>query len=136
MRVLRVGCRISETNTILRDTGQKKKVALLGTRYTMTEDFYKSRLIDRGFEVYIPDEDDVKIVNDVIFDELCCGIVKDSSRDAYSAIIAKLKDKGAEAVILGCTEIGMLIKQEDSVLPVFDTTVIHAKSAAKFAVLK
>ena len=114
----------------------KKKVALLGTRYTMTEDFYKSRLIDRGFEVYIPDEEDIKIVNDVIFDELCCGIVKDSSRDAYSAIIAKLRDKGAEAVILGCTEIGMLVKQEDSVLPVFDTTVIHAQSAAEYAVLK
>jgi aspartate racemase len=113
----------------------KKKVALLGTRYTMTEDFYKSRLINRDFEVYIPDDDDIKIVNDIIFDELCCGIVKESSRDAYSAIISKLRDKGAEAVILGCTEIGMLIKQEDSVLPVFDTTVIHAQSAAKYAVL-
>ena len=68
-----------------------------------------------------------------MFDELCCGIIKDSSRTAYSEIIGKLKDQGAEAVILGCTEIGMLIHQEDSVLPVFDTTVIHAESAAKFA---
>ena len=113
----------------------KKKVALLGTRYTMTEDFYKSRLVKRGFEVYIPDEEDIRLVNDVIFDELCCGIIKNSSRDAYSAIISKLRDKGAEAVILGCTEIGMLIKQDDSVLPVFDTTVIHAESAARYAVL-
>ena len=111
----------------------KRKVALLGTKYTMTEDFYKSRLIKRGFEVIIPDEDDIKIVNDVIFDELCCGIVKESSREAYSRIITKLKDKGADSVILGCTEIGILIRQEDSVLPIFDTTVIHAESAARFA---
>ncbi|WP_026496756.1 aspartate/glutamate racemase family protein [Butyrivibrio sp. WCD3002] len=111
----------------------KHKVALLGTKYTMTEDFYKSRLIKRGFEVIIPDEDDIKIVNDVIFDELCCGIVKESSREAYSRIITKLKDKGADSVILGCTEIGILIRQEDSVLPIFDTTVIHAESAARFA---
>ena len=111
----------------------KRKVALLGTKYTMTEDFYKSRLIKRGFEVIIPDEDDIRIVNDVIFDELCCGIVKDSSREAYSKIISKLKDKGADSVILGCTEIGILIRQEDSPLPIFDTTVIHAESAARFA---
>lgn len=110
-----------------------QKVALLGTKYTMTEDFYKSRLIKRGFEVLIPDEDDIKIVNDVIFDELCCGIVKESSREAYSRIITKLNDKGADSVILGCTEIGILIRQEDSVLPIFDTTVIHAESAARFA---
>ena len=111
----------------------KRKAALLGTKYTMTEDFYKSRLIKRGFEVLIPDEEDIKTVNDIIFDELCCGVVKDSSRKAYSEIISKLKDKGADSVILGCTEIGILISQEDSVLPVFDTTVIHAESAAKFA---
>ncbi|MCR4591252.1 MAG: aspartate/glutamate racemase family protein [Lachnospiraceae bacterium] len=110
-----------------------KKVALLGTKYTMTEDFYKSRLINRGFEVLIPDEEDIQLVNSVIFDELCKGIIKDSSRKAYSAIISKLKDAGAEGVILGCTEIGMLIKQEDSALPVFDTTEIHAMSAARFA---
>jgi aspartate racemase len=111
-----------------------KKVALLGTKYTMTEDFYKSRLIDRGFEVLIPNEEDIETVNDVIFDELCCGIINEKSRDDYSLIIAKLKAQGAEAVILGCTEIGGLIRQEDSVLPIFDTTVIHAESAARFAV--
>ena len=109
-----------------------KKVALLGTKYTMTEDFYKSRLIDRGFEVLIPDEDDIELVNRVIFDELCKGIIKDSSRSAYSSIIKKLKNDGAEGVILGCTEIGMLIRQEDSVIPVFDTTEIHALSAARY----
>ena len=110
-----------------------KKVALLGTKYTMTEDFYKSRLIDRGFEVLIPDEDDIELVNRVIFDELCKGIVKDDSRSAYASIIEKLKNAGAEGVILGCTEIGMLIRQEDSVIPVFDTTEIHALSAARYA---
>ena len=110
-----------------------RKVALLGTKYTMTGDFYRSRLADRGFEVFIPDGNDIELVNDIIFDELCRGIIKDSSRQAYSEIIKKLKDKGAEGVILGCTEIGMLIKQEDSVLPVFDTTEIHAESAARYA---
>ena len=111
----------------------KRKVALLGTKYTMTEDFYKSRLIQRGFEVLIPEGDDIAVVNNVIFDELCCGVIKDDSRAAYSEIIGKLKARGAEAVILGCTEIGLLISQEDSVLPVFDTTIIHAESAARFA---
>ncbi len=110
-----------------------KKVALLGTKYTMTEDFYKSRLVARGFKVLIPKEDDIRLVNRVIFDELCRGEVNDASRDEFSRIIAGLKAEGAEAVILGCTEIGILVKQKDSVLPVYDTTVIHAKRAAQFA---
>ncbi len=110
-----------------------KKVALLGTRYTMTEDFYRERLKERGFEVLIPDEADMQIVHDVIFDELCHGIIKDDSRKEYARIIADLKEKGAEAVILGCTEIGLLIAPEDSVLPTYDTTIIHAESAARFA---
>ncbi len=108
-----------------------KNVALLGTKYTMTEDFYKSRLIDRGFNVIIPDGEDIDDVNTIIFDELCVGVIKDESRKRYSGIIGKLKDKGAEAVILGCTEIGLLIKQEDSVLPIYDTTEIHALRAAE-----
>ena len=107
-----------------------QKVALLGTKYTMKEDFYKSRLYDRGFEVIIPDDKDIELVNHVIFDELCCGIINEDSRAEFSRIIAEMKEKSAEAVILGCTEIGNLIKQKDSVLPVFDTTVIHAESAA------
>ncbi len=110
-----------------------RKVALLGTKYTMTGDFYKSRLKERGFDVVIPGEEDIELINSVIFDELCKGIVKDSSRQAYAKVIEKLRDNGAEGVILGCTEIGMLVSQKDSVIPVFDTTVIHAKSAAKFA---
>ncbi|MBR3228429.1 MAG: aspartate/glutamate racemase family protein [Erysipelotrichaceae bacterium] len=107
------------------------KVALLGTRYTMTEDFYVSRLKERGFEVLIPEKDDIERVNDIIFNELCLGIIKEGSRKEYSAIIRKLADRGAQAVILGCTEIGLLIKQEDSVIPVYDMTEIHALKAAE-----
>lgn len=107
------------------------KVALLGTKYTMTQDFYKSKLIDRGFEVFIPDEEDIEIVNHVIFDELCVGVINKDSQKKFSEIIGKLKDKGAQAVILGCTEIGLLIREENLVLPIYDTTLIHATKAAE-----
>lgn len=107
------------------------KVALLGTKYSMTQDFYKSKLIYRGFEVFIPDEEDIEIVNHVIFDELCVGVINKDSQKKFSEIIGKLKDKGAQAVILGCTEIGLLIKEENSVLPIYDTTLIHATKAAE-----
>lgn len=109
------------------------KVGLLGTKYTMTQDFYKQKLIDRGIEVVIPDEDDIETVNDIIFHELCVGKVLDESRVRFQEIIKRLQEKGAEGVILGCTEIGLLIHQPDSVLPVFDTTLIHAKKAAEIA---
>lgn len=107
------------------------KVALLGTKYTMTQDFYKSRIIDRGIQVLIPDADDIEIVNNIIYNELCLGIISDKSRKEYQRVINKLKDKGAEGVILGCTEIGLLINEKDSSLPTFDTTKIHATKAAK-----
>ena len=109
------------------------RIALLGTKYTMTQDFYKQRLIDQGFEVLIPEEKDIDPVNRIIFDELCVGEIKDDSRKEYQRIIQDLKDRGAEGVILGCTEIGLLIHQEDSVLPVYDTTLIHAQAAADAA---
>ena len=115
------------------ETAGIRKVALLGTKYTMTQDFYKSRLIDRGFEVLIPDAAGVETVNSVIYEELCLGIIKEESRVRFSQIIAGLKAQGAEAVILGCTEIGLLVQQENSVLPVFDTTEIHALRAAELA---
>ena len=120
------------TAAVLREK-QIKKVALLGTKYTMTQDFYKQKLIDAGIEVLIPGETDVEKVNDVIFGELCLGEIRDDSRAEFSRIIAELASKGAEGVILGCTEIGLLVAQKDSVLPVFDTTVIHAEMAAKMA---
>lgn len=107
-----------------------KKVALLGTKYTMTQDFYKSKLEEGGISVIIPDEQDVEIVNNVIYNELCLGKVLDTSKKKYIEIIEKLSKKGAEGVILGCTEIGLLINQNDTLLPVFDTTKIHAEKAA------
>lgn len=111
-----------------------KKAALLGTKYTMTQDFYKERLIAAGITVMIPEKGDIETVNRVIYDELCLGKVLDASRVEYQKIIEKLKKKGAEGIILGCTEIGMLIKQEDSVLPVFDSTQLHGQAAARKAI--
>ena len=96
----------------------------------MTQDFYKERIIARGIEVIIPEETDVEIVNRIIYEELCLGEIREASKTEYIRIINQLKDEGAEGIILGCTEIGLLIKQEDSSLPVFDTTQIHAKVAA------
>jgi len=113
-----------------------KKVALLGTKYTMTEDFYRDRIEQAGIEVLIPKQEDIEIVNQIIYDELCFGIIKDSSREQYIRIIEELKDSGAEAVILGCTEIGLLVKEKDSPLHVFDTTLIHASVASRKAMEK
>jgi len=110
-----------------------KSVALLGTRYTMTQDFYKQKLIERGFQVLIPGEQDIELVNSVIFNELCLGIIREESRMEFSRIISDLKRRGAEAVILGCTEIGLLVRPIDSVLTTYDTTEIHAKIAAQRA---
>lgn len=109
------------------------KVGLLGTKYTMTQDFYKQKLIDRGIEVIIPDDAEIDVVNDIIFDQLCLGKIKEESRIQFKKIIDNLKGKGADGIILGCTEIGLLIHPSDSSLPVFDTTLIHAKQAAEIA---
>ena len=109
------------------------KVALLGTRYTMTQDFYKDRIQANGIEVLTPEGADIELVHHVIYDELCLGIISETSRKEFARVIDSLKERGAEGVILGCTEIGLLIGQEDSSLPVFDTTVIHAKAAAQKA---
>ncbi len=111
-----------------------KRVGLLGTKYTMTQDFYKEKLFEAGLDVVIPDQAGVEEVNRIIYDELCLGQIEESSKQAYLAIIDDLKNAGAEAVILGCTEIGLLVKQEDTDVPLFDTTAIHAKKAAKVAV--
>ncbi|TKJ39539.1 MAG: aspartate racemase [Planctomycetes bacterium B3_Pla] len=111
-----------------------EKVGLMGTRLTMEEDFYKERLIGRhGLEVMIPDEHERQIVNDVIYSELCRGEVTQSSRDKYGKIMQNLVASGSEGIILGCTEIGLLVDQQDVQVPVFDTTAIHAKSAARYA---
>ena len=108
------------------------KIALLGTQFTMTEDFYKQRLIDAGLQVLIPDADARAEVHRIIYDELCQGQLLDSSRHYYKQVIEDLAEQGAEGVILGCTEIGLIIKQVDSPIPVFDTTAIHAAAAVDF----
>ncbi|BDF71358.1 racemase [Oscillospiraceae bacterium] len=107
-----------------------ERVALLGTRYTMEQDFYQSVLSDSGIEVLIPGEEARARVNAVIFDELCRGVISQDSRRAFLDIIAELAGRGAQGVILGCTEIGLLVRQEDTPVPLFDTTLLHAKRAA------
>ena len=99
----------------------------------MKQDFYKDRLSDREIEVIIPDDVDVDVVNRIIFEELCVGKINEKSRKIFQKIIEKMQEKGAEGVILGCTEIGLLIHQSDVSVPVFDTTVIHAKKAVQIA---
>ncbi len=108
-------------------------VALLGTRYTMEQDFYKSKLIDHGIKVIIPEENDREFINHTIFQELCLGIMNEASRQQLLSICSKLYDQGAQGIILGCTEIGLLINQESVDIPLFDTTLIHAKSAARYS---
>jgi aspartate racemase len=109
-------------------------IALLGTRFTMEENFYRGRLVDRyGLEVTIPSPDQMATVHRVIYDELCAGVIRPDSKQKYADVIQDLVAEGAEGVILGCTEIGLLIKQEDSPVPLFDTTEIHARAAVDYA---
>jgi aspartate racemase len=111
-----------------------KKVGLLGSTFTMEEDFYKGRLEDKyGLGVLIPGEAERQVVHNVIFEELCQGKMKDSSRKQIKAIIHKLINNGAQGVILGCTELPLLVKQKDCSVPLFDTTTIHAKAAVDYA---
>jgi aspartate racemase len=118
-------------NTIVTD--KIKKVALLGTAFTMEQEFYKNRLTDKfGLEVIIPDEADRAVIHDINH-ELCLGIINEDSKKQYLDIIDSLIRKGAEAVILGCTEITMLISQTDCNIPVYDTTRLHAEAAVDFA---
>ncbi|CAD6536869.1 aspartate/glutamate racemase family protein [Paraburkholderia metrosideri] len=122
------------TGTALRAAGIER-VGLLGTRYTMEQAFYTGRLRERyGLETVIPDEAERADVHRIIYDELCHGNVIDASRAVYQRVIESLAARGAQAVILGCTEITLLIAQEDSVLPVFDTTALHAQAAVAWAI--
>ena len=111
-----------------------KNIALLGTKYTMEQDFYKSKLIEKEINVIIPDKNDIEIINKVIYDELCLGIINSNSKKKFLEIVDKLRSKGAEGIILGCTEIGLLIKNEDTDVPLFDTAVIHAEEAAIYSI--
>ncbi|BBM49216.1 aspartate/glutamate racemase family protein [Leptotrichia wadei] len=112
-----------------------KNIALLGTKYTMEQDFYKSKLIEKEINVIIPDKNDIEIINKVIYDELCLGTINSNSKKKFLEIVDKLRSKGAEGIILGCTEIGLLIKNEDTDVPLFDTAVIHAEEAAIYSIL-
>ena len=111
-----------------------KNIALLGTKYTMEQDFYKSKLIEKGINVIIPDKNDIEIINEVIYDELCLGIINSNSKKKFLEIVDKLRNKEAEGIILGCTEIGLLIKNEDTDVPLFDTAIIHAEQAAIYSI--
>ena len=110
------------------------RIALLGTRFTMEEDFYKGRLTrTSGLDVLIPEPDEMATVNRIIYDELCVGKILQDSKAAYAQIMEGLVKKGAQGIILGCTEIGLLVQQPDSTVPLFDTTKIHAEAAVAYA---
>lgn len=109
------------------------KVALLGTAFTMEQDFYKARLQDYGIDVVIPNEADRKIVHSIIYEELCLGVINPDSQQKYIAIVERLIAEGAQGIILGCTEICMLIGELKFSVPLFDTTTIHAKEAVSFS---
>lgn len=111
-----------------------KRVGLLGTRFTMEDDFYRGRLEKKhGLEVMIPEETDRQMIHQVIYYELCDGRLQEESRKKFRTVIEKMAAGGAQGVILGCTEIGLLVKEKDSPLPVFDTTIIHAEAAVEYA---
>lgn len=110
-----------------------KRVGLLGTRFTMEQDFYRERLQSRGIHVLVPDARQRQQIHEIIYNELCLGIVSHASRDSYLAIMAQLHDEGAEGIILGCTEISMLVNQQHTPIALYDTTAIHAQQAVKWA---
>ncbi len=110
------------------------KVGLLGTAFTMEQDFYRGRLKAlHGLEVLVPEAEDRRAVHRIIYAELCAGRIQPASRDVYRGVIRRLAERGAEAVILGCTEITLLVSQEDSPIPVFDTTALHALAAVDWS---
>jgi len=110
-----------------------KKVGLIGTRFAMNKPYYRIGLAKYGIEAVVPDADDQAYISKIIFEELSYGVLKDESRKGYLAIMERLKEKGAQGIILGCTEIPLLIKQEHTKIPVFDTTRIHAEAALQWA---
>ena len=112
----------------------KQTVGLLGTRFTMEQDFYRDRLRKKhGLNVLIPDERERQIIHDILYDELCLGEIKKVSKEKFRSIIENLSSRGAEGVILGCTEIPLLVEQKDYEIPLFDTTELHAKAAVEYA---
>ena len=112
-----------------------QRTALLGTKYTLCKDFYKQKIIDSGIEVLIPDER-IEELDSIIYDELCMGIIREESKQKLLSMIKELKDNGAQSVILGCTELDLLVKQEDLDIPVYDTTLVHGEEAVTIALLQ
>jgi len=112
----------------------KNKIGLMGTKITMEADFYRGRLIEKGLDVIIPSEEDRQFIDHVLMTETGIGIVKEESARRFYAIAQRLVDAGAEGVILGCTEIGMLMQQKHTEIPLFDTTIIHSETAARMAI--
>ncbi|WP_313413055.1 aspartate/glutamate racemase family protein [Stenotrophomonas sp.] len=111
-----------------------RKVGLLGTAFTMEQAFYRDRLQERfGLQVLVPEAEDRRSVHDIIYQELIAGVVRERSRQVYADVIARLVERGAEAIILGCTEIMLLVRPEDSAVPLFDTTALHARAAVDAA---
>lgn len=124
---------VDPTAQALRQAGIRR-VGLLGTRFTMEQDFYRGRMRElHGIDVVVPEQSDRERVHDVIYEELCHGIVREDARAEYQRIVAALAAQGAEGVILGCTEITLLLGQRDVALPVFDTTALHAQAAVTLA---
>ncbi|MDF2988826.1 MAG: ygeA [Eubacterium sp.] len=115
--------------------GEKiNRVGLLGTKFTMEQDFYKGRIFEKyGIEVIIPDEQERQMVHDIIYNELVHGVIKASSRNTYLQVISNLANKGAQGIVLGCTEIPLLVNQQDCEVKLFDTTAIHALAAVELA---
>ena len=109
------------------------RIGLLGTRYTMEQDFYRAKFEEAGIQVMIPEANDREIINQVIFYELCLGNIRQESKAEFIRIVESLAKEGAGAVVLGCTEIGLLIKEEDCSIPVYDTTILHARAAVELA---
>jgi aspartate racemase len=125
---------IADTTADAVKTASLTKVGLLATAYTMEQEFYVGRLREHGLEVSVPNAADRRIVHDVIYDELCRGVIRDASRDEYRRIMRRLADEGAEGILLGCTEIDLLVTQDDSPVPTFDTTLLHAQRAVELSV--
>ncbi len=124
---------VDVTAEAIKAKGQQR-VGLLGTRFTMEQDFYKGRLLAKhGIEVLIPEEPERQLIHDILYDELCMGELKEHSRQQFREIIFNLVAKGAEGIILGCTEIPLIVKQDDYEIPLYDTTALHAQGAVNFA---
>jgi aspartate racemase len=124
---------IAEPLELALDELEIETIGLLGTRYTMEQSFYRERLEDAGIEVLVPEEPDLSEVHRIIYEELVAGRIEESSRKAYKEIMEQLAGDGADAIVLGCTEIGLLVGPDDALVPILDTTILHAQAAVEWA---